>query len=230
MSRRTSSILLSFIAAFALSVNAAKPSSKPSKGETLETVLKKVIDQQKKTMSLEAEFRQEKTLALLAQPEISTGTFSFAKPNQVLWVYQAPRKLQLLVSKGWLTTYYPDLNKAERLEVKRFEDRIFKYMGATGTIEELARYFDFTFTDTKGQPSYRLELSPKTKIVAKRVRKITIWIDRSSYLTNRFEYVEGDGDITKYDFTNIRLNQKIEPTRFTLNLPATVKMQSMKLN
>jgi len=226
MSRRLFALILFLATAFTLVVHAAKP----PKGETLDSVLKKVIEQQKKTKSLEAQFRQEKTLALLAQPEVSTGTFSFAKPNQVLWDYQAPRKLQLLIAKGWLTTYYPELNKAERLEVKRFEDRIFKYMGATGTIEELARYFDFTFTDTKGQPSYRLELSPKTKLVAKRVRKITIWIDRSSYLTNRFEYVEGDGDITKYEFTNIRLNQTIEPTRFTLNLPATVKMQSMKLN
>jgi len=228
MSAKRSIVLICICVATFLSATALV-AEKP-KSESLETVLKKVIAQQKKTRTLEADFRQEKTLALLAQPEISTGKFLFAKPNQVRWDYDAPRRLQLLISKGWLTTYYPDLHRAERLEVKRFEDRIFKYMGASGTIEELERYFDFTFTDTKGQPSYKLDLTPKTKVVAKRVKKITIWIDRSSYLANKFEYTEGDGDVTRYEFKNMRLNQSVDPTLFTLTLPPGVKVESMRLD
>lgn len=217
-------------AVFCLSMIVTAAQAAPKASESMETVLKRVIEQQKKTRTLEADFKQEKTMALLSRPEVSSGTFAFAKPNQVLWTYSAPRRLQMLISGGVLTTYYPDLNKAERLEVKRFEERIFKYMGASGTIDELARYFDFTFTDTKNNPAYRLDLSPKTKLVARRVRKITIYIDRKSYLTTRFEYVEGDGDITRYEFTNLRMNQSIEPGRFALNLPSTVKIESMKLN
>ena len=71
-------------------------------------------------------------MALLSKPEVSTGTFVFSKPNNVLWSYNAPKRVQMLITNGTLTTYYPDLNKAERIDVKRFEDRIFKYMGATG--------------------------------------------------------------------------------------------------
>jgi outer membrane lipoprotein-sorting protein len=121
------------------------------------------------------------------------------------------------------------LNKAERLDVKRFEDRIFKYMGATGAIDELARYFDFTFMNKPSDPAYVLDLKPKTGAVAKRVQRIKLWIDKKTYLTTKIEYVEGDGDITRYAFTNIKVNQPIAPSRFVLNLPPNVKVEQMKL-
>jgi len=196
---------------------------------TIEEVVKKVQETQKKTNTLQAEFRQEKELALLAKPEVSTGTFVYSKPNSVLWNYDSPKRVTMLISKGILTTYYPDLNKAESVDVKRFEDRIFKYMGATGAIDDLARYFDFTFTDNAANPSYVLDLTPKSKVVARRVRRIKISIDKQSFLTDRIEYVEGDGDTTRYEFKNIRINQPIEQSRFTLNLPPTVRVEQMNL-
>jgi outer membrane lipoprotein-sorting protein len=196
---------------------------------SLESVVKKVQDQQKKTTTLQADFRQEKELALLSKPEASTGTFVFSKPNNVLWVYDAPKRVQMLIANGVLTTYYPDLNKAETLDVTRFQDRIFKYMGASGTIDELGRYFDFTFTDNAANPFFLLDLTPKTRVVAKRLKHIRIWIDKQTYLTSKFEYTEGDGDITRYEFTNIRINQPIAQSRFTLNLPPGVRVEQMKL-
>lgn len=211
-------------ASFALvtPLRAAGPSS-------LEDVIRKVQEQQKKTQTLQANFKQEKELALLSKPEVSAGTFTYSRPNNVLWTYESPKKVQMVISGGTLTTYYADLRKAERVDVKRFEDRIFKYMGASGAIDELARYFDFTFTDSKSKPEWMLDLTPKNKAVAKRVRRIKIWIDKKSYLTNKVEYVEGDGDITRYEFTNIRVNDPVPASRFALTLPSDVKVEQMKI-
>ncbi|HEX9162872.1 MAG TPA: outer membrane lipoprotein carrier protein LolA [Thermoanaerobaculia bacterium] len=196
---------------------------------TLESVIKKVQEQQKQTRTLEANFKQEKELALLARPEVSTGTFVYSKPNNVLWSYDSPKRVQMLIANGTMTTYYPDLNKAETIDVKRYQDRIFKYMGASGAIDELANYFDFTFTDTSTNPSWVLDLTPKSRVVARRVKEIKIWIDKSTYLTSKFEYVEADGDITRYEFTNIKVNQPVEQGRFTLSLPPSVRVEQMKI-
>ena len=196
---------------------------------SLDEVIKRVQAQQTKTKTIEADFRQEKILALLAKPEVSSGRFVFSKPDKVLWMYDAPKRVEMLISNGMLTTYYPDLNKAEQLEVKRYQDRIFKYMGASGAIDDLAAYFDFTFTNTSDKPFYVLDLSPKSKGIAKRVQHIRIWIEKKTYLTSKFEYVEGDGDITRYEFTNIRVNQPVEASRFVLNLPSNVRLEQMKL-
>ena len=196
---------------------------------TLESVIRKVQDQQKKTQTLQADFRQEKVLALLSKPEVSSGRFAFSKPNNVLWSYDSPKRVEMLIANGTMTTWFPDLNKAERIDVRRFEGRIFKYMGASGTIDELGRYFDFTFTDTSTSPFWVLDLKPKTRAVARRVRGIRIWILKENYLTSKFEYVEGDSDITRYEFTHIRINQPIAQARFTLDLPANVKIEQMKI-
>jgi outer membrane lipoprotein-sorting protein len=196
---------------------------------TLETVIKKVQEQQKKTNTLQASFRQEKELALLAKPEVSTGTFVYSRPNNVLWTYDAPKRVQMVIAGGVMTTYYPELGKAERIDVKRFEDRIFKYMGASGAIDELARYFDFTFTDSKSKPTYVLDLTPKNRAVSKRVQRIKIWIDKTTYLTDKIEYVEGDGDITRYEFTNLKVNEPVPASKFAIALPSSVKVEQMKI-
>jgi outer membrane lipoprotein carrier protein len=199
------------------------------KADSLDDVIRKVQLAQAKTNTLQADFRQEKALALMAKPEVSTGRFIYSKPNNVLWTYDAPKRVTMLIADGMLTTYYPDLKKAERIEVKRYQDRIFKYMGASGAIDELGAWFNFTFTNTSDKPYYALDLDPKSKTIAKRVRHIRIYIDKTSYLTTQFEYTEGDGDKTRYEFTNVKVNAPVEQSRFTLQLPSSVRVEQMKL-
>lgn len=203
--------------------------SAPKASDSLEYVMRKVAEKQKQTRTLQADFIQERELALLSEPEVSKGTFVYSKPNNVLWRYEAPKPVTMLISKGVMTTYYPQLQKAETTQVKRFEERIFKYMGASGAIEELSKYFNFTFIETKGKPFYTLELIPKTKMIARRVRRIKIWIDRETYLTTKFEYVEGDGDLTRYDFRNVQFNQEVPQSLFAISLPPNVQVQQMKI-
>src|SRR5436305_13402750 len=215
------------LGAAALAMPAA--AAKSPKGDSLDEVISKVQAAQAKTNTLQADFRQEKALALMAKPEVSTGRFIYSKPNNVLWTYDAPQRVQMLSASGMLTTYSPDLNKAERIEVKRYQDRIFKYMGASGAIEELGAWFNFTFTNTADKPYYTLDLDPKSKTIAKRVRHIRIFIDKTSYLTTQFEYTEGDGDKTRYEFMNVKVNAPVEQSRFTLELPSSVRVEQMKL-
>ena len=163
---------LSAIALCAAAIGLPAFAARQPDPNSLDEVIKQVQEQQKKTMTIESDFRQEKILSLLARPEVSTGRFVFSKPDKVLWIYDAPRRVEMLISNGIMTTYYPDLNKAEQLEVKRYQDRIFKYMGASGAIDDLAIYFDFTFTNRADDPRYVLDLKPKTKSIAKRVQHI----------------------------------------------------------
>lgn len=212
--------------ALAIPSFAARPAASD---DSLDEVIKRVQKAQASTKTLQADFTQEKTLALLAKPEVSSGRFIYSQPNNVLWTYAAPKRVTMLIANGFLTTYYPDLKKAERIEVKRYQDRIFKYMGASGAIDELGAYFNFTFTNRADKPYYILDLEPKTKGIAKRVRHIRIFIDRKSYLTTQFDYTEGDGDNTKYTFTNLKINEPVPANRFTLALPADVRVEAMKL-
>lgn len=227
ISRSIRKFLTLAVCAAAVSVPAS--AARAPKADSLDEVIRKVQLAQSKTNSLEADFRQEKTLALMAKPEVSTGRFVYAKPNNVLWSYDAPKRVTMLIANGMLTTYYPDLNKAERIEVKQYQDRIFKYMGASGAIDELGAWFNFTFRNTEDKPYYVLDLDPKSKTIAKRVRHIRIFIDKKSYLTTEFEYTEGDGDKTRYQFLNVKVNAPVAQSRFSLSLPSSVRVEQMKL-
>src|SRR5437763_1672002 len=116
ISMRNVSALALAVAALAMPAVAA---AKAPKADSLDDVIRKVQLAQAKTNTLEADFRQEKALALMAKPEVSTGRFIYSKPNNVLWTYDAPKRVTMLIANGMLTTYYPDLNKAERIEGKR---------------------------------------------------------------------------------------------------------------
>jgi outer membrane lipoprotein-sorting protein len=102
-------------------------------------------------------------------------------------------------------------------------------MGTSGALDELSSFFDFTFSNKSDQPAFILDLTPKSKSIAKRVQHIKIWIDKKSYLTTKFEYTEGDGDMTRYEFMNIKVNQPVSQSRFELSLPASVKVEQMKI-
>lgn len=223
--------LLSAALVIATLLAAPTGAATPAKAsQTLDSVLKEVQKRQAAVKTLQAEFVQEKSLALLSQPQVSRGSFAYEKPDKVLWRYAEPTPVTMVIADGRMTTWYPKLSRAETIEVGRFQDRIFKYMGAANAIGELSTWFNFRFSDRKGDTTWKLELLPKTSQVSKRMKGITIWIDRQSYLTTKFEYVEGDGDVTRYEFTSIRVNEPVPPSTFKLDLPPTVKVDKMKLD
>lgn len=197
---------------------------------TLDQVLAQISARQKTIETLQSGFRQEKTMAMMASPQVSTGTFAYSKPDRVIWTYGAPSPVTMLIRDGWLTTWYPQLNKAEKLEIGSYQERIFRYMAAPGSLDELQKYFDFTFRQSRSEPVYTLELIPKTKTLEKRVKRITLWIDRDSLLTTKFEYVDGGGDLTRYEFRDVKINEPLPADMFELNLPAGVRVEQMRIN
>jgi outer membrane lipoprotein carrier protein len=227
MSRHHRSIAL-FVLLLALPLSAAEAAIE---GTRIEEVLREVDARQKTLSTLRADFQQTRETGLLAEPEVSTGEFTFEQPNRVLWKYDQPRPVQVMIADGVLTTYYPLLRKAETMEIRHIEDRVFRYLGAgTGAIRELARYFDLRFTEDRHENQFVLELTPKTKTLAKRVRSVTIWIDGSTYFTRAFEYVEGDGDLTRFEFSNIEMNPRLASDAFRLDIPAGVAIETIRLD
>lgn len=197
-------------------------------GTEVERVLGKIAAAQERILTLEASFSQEKTSGLLAEPQISSGSFIFSRPGKALWNYHKPTRLDMLITDGWMTTYYPELHRAERIEIRQYEERIFRYLGATaGAMSDLAKYFDFRLVDTRSSPHYTLELTPKTPRIARRVQRIKVEIDRESYLTTAIEYVEGDGDFTSYEFTDLKVNGSLPDSRFQLSMPSSVRVETV---
>ena len=57
-----------------------------------------------------------------------------------------------------------------------------------------------------------------------------IWVDPVTYLPVRLRYVEADGDVTDYEFSDFLINREIAADRFEFELPAGVQVRTIDLN
>lgn len=195
-----------------------------SSSERLDALFERVRVEQRAVRSLEARFVQRKESQLLVEPEVSKGSFSYLAPDRVRWEFVSPNPMTVVIDDERMTTWYRDLKRADVLSVGRYSERILQYLGASGTLETLLDYFRVraTFPRDPSEP-YRLSLDPRYPRIAKRIESMDVWIDRERFVPVGLRYVEPDGDVTEYRFTEIEVNADIPPERFELELPADVK-------
>jgi outer membrane lipoprotein-sorting protein len=57
-----------------------------------------------------------------------------------------------------------------------------------------------------------------------------LWVDPVTYLPVRLRYVEADGDVTDYEFSDFRVNTEIPAERFELDIPSGVEVRTIDLD
>jgi outer membrane lipoprotein carrier protein len=199
-----------------------------SGAERLQALLERVKLQQKQVKTIEARFVQHRESAMLVAPEESTGTFSYAAPDRVRWEYQAPKPITVVIRGSEMTTWYRDLNRAEKLKIGRYSNQVFKFLGASGSMDTLLDYFtvELTLPKQKGDP-YRLKLLPRYERIKKRIKSMRVDIDSERFFPIHLQYEEADGDITAYDFKDFQWNPPLPADRFALQLPRGVETRAV---
>jgi outer membrane lipoprotein-sorting protein len=201
-----------------------------SGAERLQALLERVKLQQRQVRTIEARFVQHRVSAMLVAPEDSTGTFSYAAPDRVRWEYQAPTPITVVIRGSEMTTWYRDLKRAETLKIGRYSSQVFKFLGASGSMDSLLEYFtvELTLPKEKGDP-YRLKLLPRYERIKKRIRSMRVDIDSDRFFPNHLEYQEADGDTTSSDFKDFLWNPPLPADRFALQLPPGVETRVVDL-
>lgn len=197
----------------------------------LEALIERIKLEQAKVKTLEARFVQHQESSMLAEPETSTGSFSYAAPDRVRWEYATPNPISVVIQGEIMTTWYRDLNRAETLKVGRYSAQVFKYLGASGSMKSLLEYFTAALhmSTKKGKP-YRLDLTPRYARIAKRLKSMSLWIDDEKYFPVHLEYVDAEGDRTEYDLKDLKVNGPIPDDRFALKLPPGVQVKVIDLD
>jgi len=202
---------------------------RPSK--RVEVLLDRVRIEQSQLESLQASFVQVKESALLVEPVESRGGFAFSEPDKVRWEYDSPNPISILIVDEVMTTWYRDIQQAERVSVGRQSRRVIEYLGVGSSMDDLLEYFLLTLTLPIDETEpYVFDLAPRFDQVAKRIQGMTIWIDPERFLPLRLRYVEADGDVTDLRFENLRINEGVPDEHFELDLPATVEVREVELD
>ncbi len=199
-------------------------------GQRFHLLLERIQVEQKSLRTLESSFVLVQENELLVSAEESRGRLFYSAPEQIRWEYLEPRPLTVVISGDQMTTWYRDLGRAETARVGRYSDRVLRFMNATQSLEGLLEYFEAKVRFQGGEGgSHRIELLPKYKRIARRIKSIVLWIDPVTYLPARVRIEGADGGISDYRFLSMKVNGEIAPETFHLELPDDVEVHSMDL-
>lgn len=180
------------------------------------TVLKQKIEAMSKaTVSIEADFVQEKNLSMLSEKVISKGHFVFKKENLLRWEYSSPSKYLIVINKE--KVMIKDEKKTTKYDMN--SNKVFKEINdimlscVQGTIFKSNKFKTNYFENEKG---YKLELIPQVKNMKETFKKINLYFDKTVTSVAKMEMVENNEDLTSLDFTNKKINAAVSETIFTV--------------
>ena len=96
-------------------------------------------------------------------------------------------------------------------------------MGFGNSLDQLEKYFDIK-VETKQLVgkfgSYKMQLTPlKNSKMEDKFEKVVVYIRDDLWLPYGAEMYENDGDITIWEFTDFKINEKIKEDVFKQELP-----------
>jgi outer membrane lipoprotein-sorting protein len=190
----------------------------------LATVLAGFDRVQSSIRTLSASFTETMESPLLKQPTAARGMFYMTKPDFVRWEYTTPEPMRFVIAENEYTGYFPAQKRAEKRDVHRWREQLFRFLGVGQASSELAEFYEITL----GQPgsdmaeTYLLQLSPKKKRVRKRLDDVLLWIDRATYLPARVQYAGKSGTRRSITFEDVQVNPSLASSLYVVEIPPGV--------
>jgi outer membrane lipoprotein-sorting protein len=190
----------------------------------LEEILASFDEAQASFQTLSADFVQTTTNPMLKQPVVAEGRFYMTKPDAIRWEYHTPEEMSFVIAQDNYTGYFPIRKRAEKKNVQRYSEQIFRYFGLGQGSEQLSKYYDIRLEEPESEfpEAYLLCFDPKKRRARKRVDEVRFWIDAKTFLPKKVEYCGKDGSVRVVEFREIRLNPELASSLYTMKIPADV--------
>ena len=170
--------------------------------------------------AMQANFREERRLALMNKPVIETGTVSFLPPD----------KFRRQVDGGSLTVcdgdtlwlFYPQFGEAEKYTLssnRPLRESVAAMTSGFG-LQNLSKNYDVQAWKTPD--GHHAKLTPKTSSLRKAVTEIQVDIS-NEFSAKRLEIVGTEGDRTFITFSNER-RVNLSPENFRFQPPEGVRV------
>ncbi|REA59430.1 outer membrane lipoprotein carrier protein LolA [Dyadobacter luteus] len=184
-----------------------KPVSDPSK------VLAALKKSSESATSVQADFEEEKTMAVLKEPQRSSGVFYYRKNDKMRWEQQKPTKYIILID-------------GDKLRVQ--ENGKEKNVGQAGRMAAQIRNLmlglvngnfqnskDFSQTVSESTSAYQISLTPLNKRVKGMYKQIDLVFSKNNLRLKDLTFYQKDGDKSVMKFTNEKVNQPITDRIFS---------------
>lgn len=165
-----------------------------------------------KLTSIQAEFVQEKHMAILARPLISKGRFSYQAPGSLRWEYDTPVRSILLVDDNRMKRYIQQNSTL-------VEDTGGHLQSMQIVLQEIGNWLNGRFEENplfsaSLEPGRKIVLIPKEKAFAAFIEKIELLLSDQVGIIQAVVIYEGKDSYTKLLFENVIPNRKIAAAFF----------------
>jgi outer membrane lipoprotein carrier protein len=177
-----------------------------------------------KSAAFKARFRQESRMQAASQGERAEGLLYFQKPCRMRWQYEAPpeqkkeivadgREVWMYIPQDAVVMVYP-LNQVLR------SDLVMRFFSGMGEISK-----DFKISWNKPPESaaeYVIDLFPVKP--QPELKRLTLTINPRNYQVEKLEFANSLGEETRFAFSQVQLDIKLEPGFFTFIPPPGVQV------
>jgi len=201
-------------------------------GYSLEQVFAKMDEVQKTFRSAAADIERTHVTVLVNDKDISSGKFYYTrrgKEPRVKLELLKPAPQFLLIDKGKLQLYTPNLKQVQEVSITGHKDKVemFMALGFGQSSQDLKNNFDVRLAGEEvvnGRKTSVLDLKPKNSAM---FRSVQMWMDQQRWVAVQIKTTENSGDYMILKFSNIKLNTGIPDSVFELKMPKDVRVIKM---
>lgn len=191
---------------------------------TPQEVVTRVQAQYDQAGGFKAHFRQESRLQSANQAEKAEGLVYFQKPCRMRWQYENPpeqkkeivadgREVWMFIPQDAVVMVYP-LNQVLR------SDLVMRFFSGMG---EISRDFQISWNrPPEAGANYVVDLFPRQP--QPELKRLTLTIDPRTYQVEKLEFANALGEETRFAFSQVQLNIRLEPGFFTFTPPPGVQV------
>jgi outer membrane lipoprotein-sorting protein len=185
--------------------------------------VKKWIARQDEFRSVQADFTQTRALRALRSPVAIPGRIWFSTPNSLRWELGDPAKTVVLRKGDTYLLVQPAKKKAQRISAANIGPEggakgfaMMEFPLAKDFAEFQKKFEILSVTSEAGR--CHLEILPRDAQARKFLSALKIDFDTATGHLLAFEMATRDGSSMRSEFTNVRLNQKIDRGVFDYDL------------
>ncbi len=164
-----------------------------------------------KVTTIEADFIQEKHMAILARPVSAEGHFAYKAPGSLRWEYTKPARSLLLVHDG-------EAHRYSRTEEGLTEDTgAVQYMDFV--LEEISGWLNGRFDETDMfeaslVPGSKVVMTPKDKGMTEFIRKIELIPADQPGVIKEVMIFDAEDSYTRFSFVEPKINVPLPDEMF----------------
>lgn len=202
----------------------AEPDEAPAAdADPARTVLARAAAAYDRVRSLRAEFVQTVENPILRRTTTSRGVLAQRSPDRFLMDFSDPEGDRVVSDGEHLWVYYPSVDPEQvmRLPAARGPGGMDLKAQFLGDPQRRFRPELVGTEDVGGRTTDVLVLTPAEEVG---YRRLTVWVDREDGLARRFEIVEDNGTVRRFDLSALSVNEPLPDDLFHFRPPAGARV------